>query len=144
MKDSLKKRVMHLLDLLHKEYIMDNGISQEIAEVREALIVEYKYKNIDDFICKNEVDFECKPFSWDDNKYATSIELDDDDISYLKNKLATYSAEDLLEDCKVSEIFNDDVYNGERHFLITHDSSLYLVDTQGYSYIRYMVKVVSK
>jgi hypothetical protein len=142
MKKDIRNRIMHLLDLLHKEYKMDNGISQEISEVRNIMLYEDRYRNIDDFICKNNICFERKPFSWED-EYSKSTTLRKEDIEYLKNKLATYDYECLLEDGNIHNTFNESTYNYEQYFLVTRGDNLYLVDTQGYSYIRYMVEIKS-
>lgn len=98
--------------------------------------VENKFKNIQEFIDNREISFERKATSFSE---AKDYQIDIYEYIYLCSVLIIYESEELLEDDRVDSNFTMDC---DQFLLIKNNGELYLVDTQGYGYARYIVKIV--
>ena len=117
------------------------NINQDLTDLKAYMYVapyKRKFEEISVLLSKAKSLMHCKPISLQELEERV-FELSEQDYAYLLSKVEVHKRSELFEEEHLLSFFNKQV---PQYFILENNNDFYVVDTQGYNYCRYMVKVV--
>jgi len=118
--------------VLDKEYVLN-----DLKAYTYIAPYERKFETLQALLSKAKSLMTCKPYDLKELE-EKKLFLNKKDYAYLLSKVEIHKRSELFEEHFLLSYFNKQV---PQFFILEINNDFYMVDTQGYNYCRYMVKI---